>query len=333
VLAFGLKPAGLGFRISFITLAYLLFGLAFFDLPKFRAATERGLEFVFGFLLMLVFIRWFLVATGLYVNPDWGTSTSSDVRVPMRVIDPIATLTLGQIALIWLVWRRHQRVALLGLLVVLLLQIRSVWLATLVGAAFLAYRQFRAGTLVRITPRTLGLAALGLVLLAFGLYETPMIRIALEASATNEGTWVWRVASWAAALAPDQMPGWAWVIGKPFGTSMTRFMLGSVVNVSLHNHYVTVIVEMGLIGLVVWILLLGTVWYRSDHHSWGIMLVLTQLVFGIAYDIQGMQGFMLAIALAMVHMQEIKENGGRTPEAITRTIPGAESGLPDTGEV
>lgn len=298
LLAFGLKQAGLGFRGAFITYAFLFFGLAYLDLPALHSQVKRGMAAIFIFLVAVVLVRWALVATGIYVNPDWGTSTGAETRVPMRVINAGEAFLLGQISLLWLAWRRHQRAAWLGLLMVLLLQHRSVWLATLAGGGYLAFWRYRKGGGFGLTPRSLKLLALGLLSVGLASTRLPAIRTALESSTTNEGTWVWRLASWATALAPDQMPGWAWIIGKPFGTPTTRFMLGQVVDVGFHNHYVVTLVQTGLLGLIAWLLLWGLAWRNRHAHHWVALLVLAQVVFGVPYYIDGIQGFMLALALS-----------------------------------
>jgi hypothetical protein len=298
IFALGLKAAGLGFRGTFITYAFLLFGLAFLDLPKFQDQVKTGMKILFIFLVGTIFIRWTLVATGLHVNLGWGTSTGVEARIPMRVVNAGEALLLGQIALIWLGWRRYEWAAGLGLSIVILLQHRSVWLTVLAGGGYLLYFQYRKAGGIGLSARTLGALALFPLLIGAALTQLPGIRSALEASTADEGTWVWRVASWASALAPDQMPAWAWVIGKPFGSPSTRFMLGSIVDVGFHNHYVATVVNTGLLGLAAWLVLWGLAWRGAQMYPWAIMLVLSQLVYGVPYSIEGIQGLILALALS-----------------------------------
>jgi hypothetical protein len=299
LLAFGLKSAGLGFRGTFVTYSFLVFGLAFLDLPELQDQMETGMGAVFTFLVGTILIRWVLVATGLIVNPAWGTSTSAEVNIPMRVINAGEAFLLGQISLIWLAWRKYEWAAGLGLLLVLLVQHRSVWLAALVGGGYLIIWQYRKGGGLGLSPRAIWGFALSLLLLGAALTQLPAIRGALGASTTDGGTWVWRLASWAAALAPDQMPAWAWAIGKPIGTPSTRFMLGQVVDVGFHNHYVATVMQAGLLGLAAWLFLWGLAWRGSRMHPWAAMLVLSQLVYGVPYSLEGIQGLILALALSL----------------------------------
>ena len=82
----GLKPAGLDFRRYFTAYAPLLFGVSFLDLPDFQGHVRQGLVWMFAFLVVTAFVRWGLVATGVYVNPLWVTSATRGESVPMRVL-------------------------------------------------------------------------------------------------------------------------------------------------------------------------------------------------------------------------------------------------------
>ena len=142
--------------------------------------------------------------------------------------------------------------------------------------------------------------ALSILILGLALTQLPGIRGALEASMTSEGTWVWRMASWAASLAPDQMRGLAWFLGKPFGTPATRFMLGQVVDVAFHSHYVSAVVQTGVLGLSAWLILWSLPLFRWRRQPCGVILAVTQLIFGIAYSVEGIQGLIIALSIFAV---------------------------------
>lgn len=299
ILSFGLKAAGLNFRLSFITYAYLLFGLVYFDLKSFQLELKRGMEFLFIFIIGVVLVRWFTVATGLYVNTTWGTSTGSDVKIPIRVILSFETILIAQISIIWMVWRDHSRAAWLGILVVFFLQWRSVWLALIFGGIYLFYWNFRQKSEWKINFGMIAIAGVALLLVIIAFTISPALKATFEGSATNESTWVWRVAGWVAALAPDQMPGWAWLIGKPFGSPSTRWVEGRVTDLSYHSHYVAILVQTGILGLALWLFLWVMAARRIEGRPWAAIIVLTQALYGVAYPVEVTQGFILAMALAL----------------------------------
>lgn len=297
VLAFGLKPAGLAFRMDFTLFANFLFGLAFLDLSSFQKNLIRALDVAFLFLMALILARWLMVATGLYVNPYWGTSTDQAIRIPMRVVGAREAILLAQISILWLAWRRHHvAFAWCGLLVVLLLQHRSVWLAALIGGGFLAYQRYRAKGGLGLSLGVLKTSILTILVMTLALARLNGIRVALEASTRDQGTWVWRLASWAAALAPSQMTGWVWIYGKPYGTPATRFMLGHIVDTAFHSHYVSVIVQTGVTGLCAWLGIWALGIRRANKASFQTALILSQMIYGIAYSNQSYQGLLLALA-------------------------------------
>jgi hypothetical protein len=140
------------------------------------------------------------------------------------------------------------------------LQHRSVWVATLVALAVVAWH-LRTTLAVRALP----LIGLGIALISAGtamLILSPGNRLAetltrsVTAVGEARGTHTDRIEGWRELLAghAGASPR-EWLLGKPYGTGYKRHVLGREVEYAPHNFYVQILLRLGVIGLaaLLWI--------------------------------------------------------------------------------
>lgn len=204
-------------------------------------------------------------------------------------------------------WLRHDgwksllaASAMLSLAVVL--QHRSVWVATLVALAVIAWH-LRATLAAKALPLLgLGLALIStagaLFILSPGNRLAETMTRSVTAVAEARGTHTDRIEGWRELLAGHAAASpREWLLGKPFGTGYKRHVLGRVVEYSPHNFYVQILLRLGVIGLVA---LLWTHFHlrrqllnerqRSDSPSLLGIVLLATLAASLAYYIP-YQGF------------------------------------------
>jgi O-antigen ligase len=262
----------------------------------------------------LTLIRWLAQGVGLY-GGFFGTETS------LRVIPAAATLILAQGALLAFPlmvdrtagWRRYIAPSLLVL--VLVLQHRTVWVVAAVGVLLLF-------SLERELSRR-ALTALGSVVVLFGLlvftvFDDPSVDISeqLASSAQSTATFEWRVEGWTSLLTesgPEDTE--ELLVGKPFGSGWSRSLPnGRVIpsHIQPHNFYVEAALRVGAIGLLVLALLfimalrgISDSTVREEHGD-GLLtptallvMVAGQLVLFLTYAPDSAQGMLLGLAVAV----------------------------------
>lgn len=238
-----------------------------------------------GALVALTFARWGALVVGL--GDAWWARADD-----MRVIDSFRTLVLLQVLL--LLWgapppvpRRLLAAAPVLLAAVVLLQHRTLWIALAIGAivwAALTRRLVR-----RLVPAALAAVIVGGVL-SFTLFGGPAtIGSELEDSATNAGTFVWRVEGWRQLVldsGPDEISEIA--LGYPFGAGFERRIEGRIVDVTPHNFFVQTYLRTGLVGLgILLAMYAGTMRRLLRTPGWGryltapalLVVLVTQLIF------------------------------------------------------
>jgi uncharacterized MnhB-related membrane protein len=206
-----------------------------------------------GILAVFTVVRWIGGAVGL----SGGFFGRDD---DLRVLPAALALLVAQAALVafpYLVgrtagWRRFLAPALLVLVV--LLQHRTVWIVTAVGAALLFYRE-RA---IARRALTILLSVIGLLAaLSFTLFDSPDVQLGeqLATSAQSTGTFEWRYDGWRALLADSGPEGASEVlVGLPFGSGWERTLpSGHTIesHISPHNFYLETFLRTGAIGLLV----------------------------------------------------------------------------------
>jgi hypothetical protein len=140
-------------------------------------------------------------------------------------------------------------------LVVIAAQSRSVWVALIGG--FMAVFLLSPNSNRR--RQALGPLALGgflAVLTLFGIIGGS-IGTKLALAGTSTSTWIWRVESWQQLLAPWlSAPQISVILGEPFGKGLARVINGGTITVSAHSWYVELPLRVGVIGLLLWLILI-----------------------------------------------------------------------------
>lgn len=135
---------------------------------------------------------------------------------------------------------------------------------------------------------------------------------AVSAFETRETTVTWRFESWQALLTGDYLSGpTEYAIGKPFGAGYDRYISVGEVNISPHNFYVQTLLRAGALGLAALLYFYAvsvTRLRRFKAFAQGkslfarlmYVLLLTQLVYFLAYAPSYEQGVLLGIAASLV---------------------------------
>jgi hypothetical protein len=189
---------------------------------------------------------------------------------------------------------------------VILLRHRTVWILVLI--AFLVYLATHADVarkvLGALTVAVLVLS--GLLVTVFDAGDTQLTEQLAE-SATYVDTFDWRTEGWISLLQDRRASEVDVVLGAPFGTGFARQVGTRIVDVSPHNLYLETYLRLGLLGLGLWLLLLGrsAAALRRNDGRGGLLpnrvllvLVTTQLVYSLAYDLRTVQGLLFGLVLA-----------------------------------
>ncbi len=265
-------------------------------------------------LAVIALIRWVGNTAGL----SGGFFGRDD---DLRVLPAAMTLIISQAAMLsfpFIVdrtagWRRYLAPGLLVLIVVL--QHRTVWVVTAVGALLLCRRE-RA-----IARRAVTLLLSVIVLftaLAFALFDDAEIQLTdqLATSAQSTATFEWRLEGWRALLTDTGPEGVEEVVaGKPFGSGYERTLPnGRTVSghISPHNYYVEAVLRVGVAGLLLLVLiyaiaLRGTsAVSRSGSVGAGLLtptvlhvMIAVQLVFYVTYAPDMSQAMLLGLGCAV----------------------------------
>jgi hypothetical protein len=190
---------------------------------------------------------------------------------------------------------------------VVLLQHRTVWLAAgvvlLVLAAHLL-RTSRQSTASR-NFAGIGLACFVLPVLIVAFVTTgPLVQSVDEVTAQHS-TFQWRTEGWEDLIRSHGSAGDI-VTGTGAGSSYERLVNGERVNASAHDGYIEVLLRTGVIGLVLICGIFFTVWHRRRVIAERLaiptisvaLLLVAQLIFSIAYSLDGPQGLLLGFLMA-----------------------------------
>lgn len=268
---FGLVKNGTSAGVEFRSDFYFMTGVLYFSSFEWtRERIARFLAWLFMVALsvmLVVWFRWWMDASGLdWVDPVWRYMDITGVA--LRVVNADQTWIMG-LAVVLLVYAmatgnslaRWRFTLPLLALTVLVLQHRSVWVATFLPVlmAFFIVRQSQgklAGRMMMIA----GITALVLgPLLATGKFSSAtssVADLAVRATSTTEGTFVARVEGWDSLLHQWAGAGpRAWVMGEPYGAGFKRQEGhgGKEVAYAPHNYYVQLLLRLGLIGLLAFI--------------------------------------------------------------------------------
>lgn len=237
-----------------------------------------------------------------------------------RVVGSHPAFFLGVVGSVYFaLWLRTSRrttlfasLFMLGLIVVL--QHRSVWVATLGALAVLAWHQ-RAAVSGKAFPIIgMGVVMLGLAATFTALDASSRLTGALENSVVSvtesRGTHVDRLIGWkelltdfARSAGPEN-----WLLGKPYGTGYERIVLGRFQDFSPHNFYVRLILRLGSAGLLLFLWAhfalrrrvragMSTVLNDPTLHTVFLAVLAANLFFYLPYDAFYLQGAFYGVVI------------------------------------
>jgi hypothetical protein len=338
--------AGVQARPDFNALAAASYALSFpIRRPQLRAMLV-ALAWAALMLTMLSIYRW--TVTYADITSLLPPSGSFTVDGSMRVLNSNAALLITQVALVGVFFFGSGLAPLLArmtapalLMVALALQHRSVWLAGLVAASLsmLLARSSRAPWWQQAI-----LLSVAVVAVVAPLVLSDSLLGQVQSSATRavkgEGTVLARFENWRATVHDWVGEGPAAIaVGSPPGGQTTRIYdseTGKRVAIAFgtHNNYLHMLTSHGLLGLAMWSWVVGLgligLWrarrLRGEPAEMATMLLVllcSQLVYYIAYDVDYVQALIMGTVLAWVfqHQRETAGVVGAVDDA-----PGAPAG-------
>lgn len=340
--------AGVEFRDDF----YLWVGCLYFvTFPPDKAWLDRLLSWwMFGawLLCLVVWYRWAADAFDLtWFSPIWRDADYTGVEfarvapaavafaLGLAVLVSIATIGSGRASGVHFVFMPAL------LMTIVVLQHRSVWVATLLPMLLLlmllrgARQQSAKGPLVAavasivIVAGVLGSGVLGGV-------ESSVAEQAVSATSTTGGTFVARVEGWRQLLGQWSGSGPVGLaFGQPYGSGFDRyqggFFGGSVISYAPHNYFVSILLRTGLIGLaaLVWLFwgLLSVGLTRAEtSERFGPPLVAAiaacVILYSIPYRPTTASGLLLGAALCYAYA--IRREAARSAELAAEGGPSGE---------
>jgi hypothetical protein len=292
----------------------------YFTAPLLYAATIPGgwdrrawkLIAATGVLLAMTAIVYFVIegvpSAGAVVERDGGFSRATPISAEGTLL--IMQAVVIGIALRWPSRRTAPYVALGAADVVLFLQQRTVWIAGIAIIGLSLFWWLRERPLRRPAA---ALVATGVVLYALSIAflvipnrETTSIQhSSTVAQSADTGTFSWRVKGWRELISRYHSPQ-VLAAGRPAGHTFDRVSNGAVTDISPHNELIDTYMRFGLPGVLVLLWLVGLLWSRraavakrteiTEHAV--VLLIASQLVFGIAYALDLAQGLILGILVS-----------------------------------
>ncbi|MFF7792330.1 hypothetical protein [Streptomyces sp. NPDC007991] len=193
--------------------------------------------------------------------------------------------------------------ALLCLVLVVLLQHRTIWAATIVMAVvWWALIPARAGQRLATSAAAMASLCVGALAFAAGVFGGVGGVLADSFAETQDAnsTFSWRVLGWQELMdGPKTLT--EWLLGSPFGSGYDRWVEGVVISVSPHDYYLHVLIRLGAIGLLTLLALYVLVWRRLGRCGNGMpalrLVIVSQLVLFVSYSPFPEQGILLGLCL------------------------------------
>ena len=241
----------LGFRAELYFLVPALFVTTL--TPRRVTAVVTAVIRFGAFMAVVAIIRWLLIAIGAPLAP----APSGSGYVVSRVINSGAALGVAFAAVAMLErllaggrelgkFAFTPMATVVALIVVLLAQHRSVWVATMVMLALTFVRLPRRWAL-KLAVVVIAVVGVLTVEVA-GLGDSGAVAESLAYAASNVGTWEGRLDRWGAVWSTHAARGWeAIIVGSGYGYSWLTGAVG-VWEVSPHNGFLQIAVRIGLIG-------------------------------------------------------------------------------------
>lgn len=220
------------------------------------------------------------------------------------------------IGLGWITYRRAPRnlrwlsPVFAGMAVVL--QHRTVW--TVMAACSAMILLIDAKLLRRFVPLVIATSvlAVGLAIVIYGTKGEATTQF--EDSATNSGTWLWRVEAWENSLHDEDQTIYSVMLGQPIGKAFIRFDSdsGGYQEVPPHSEYIVQYLRVGCLGLAFFLLFLLTPLVRLislqrrdplalfPSTSVWCLLVVGAIVYGITYGFDAPTIALVGLANALL---------------------------------
>ncbi len=195
-----------------------------------------------------------IVAALHYAGLNIGTTVldEKDRALPSASAETIALCFF--IGLGWIAYRKSPRILrwLLPIFagMVIILQHRTVWTVMAVCSVALLFIDFK---LVRRLIPLVTLTFIVTVGLAITIYGTKQeASTQFEDSATNDGTWNWRIEAWQNSISDETQTVSSIIFGQPMGSGYVRFdsASGGFENLPPHSEYVVQYLRVGILGLL-----------------------------------------------------------------------------------
>lgn len=320
--------AGVAARPNFYALVAALYVFSFpLTADRLRGLFLVGLWCAMGLLLLACF-RLFVVALDIRaLLPPSGSFQPPGSSI-WRVIVSDQALLLADAALALWFFASNARMgswrwlAPFLMMMVIGLQHRSVWLASIMGLAVVMLSRSRSGrggwgqslavvVFVVVVAGAAGLAGSGGGLgggLGGDIAKSAGDAVALRGTADERlGSWRQLVKNWV-----GEGPR-AWAIGVPFGTSLERYTSDDFaarrIAYQPHNYFVETLVTQGVVGIaaLLWAygLALRAAWRGrlhpelGDWSRWLLMLLACQLTYFLTYGVAYLQTLALGAGLAL----------------------------------
>jgi hypothetical protein len=303
--------------------------LYFLTAPVDSRSIRRFIRLYFYYSLAFVVVA-ILAYAGLHIGGTaWLHATAGDTdTIEDRLLPATAALGIALSFFYSLAWTSHRGsnafirwLPPLFLGTAIFLRHRSVWSVLAFSSLALLF------TDTRLLRRYLSLAAMSLLVIGAFVAVTSLTRSAesggtvsstesqFSQSASDTGTWIWRVEVWGAILFGEDQTTATVLLGKPLGSGYVTLnaQAGNWINSPPHSEYVSDYSRIGVIGTVLLLCYLVRpllrFWSLSRTNklavepstsAW-VALLVGLIVYGITYTIP-LDSFALAgIAGAMVY--------------------------------
>lgn len=271
-------------------------------------------------IVIYCMICWILdIFLGIKIMPP-----QSDAGSTMRVLRPEQALVVAMFAVYSvysdLILKRNRYISLGSfslIIVVILLQHRSTWVAlavgliyTLIACNWISIRNLNNKTIsIKLLLQFLFLLlCVPILLFVFRNSEilTELQLGLMGINANDGGTYNYRQQLWAAHLSG--LNSIEWLIGKPFGSGYYVQLTGYFRDITPHSAYVQTIIRCGILGTAALVILLMVTIRESSRRKliWGTSICLMLLVFWYPYS----YSFYASIGLAFVIKSLRLKKGG-----------------------
>ena len=206
----------------------------------------------------------------------------------------------------------------LSLAMVMILRHRTLWV--MLGIVIIILPSVDLKILRRLLPMAIlgGIVAVGLGIAVYGS-GTGGASDTFEDSATESGTWEWRVESWRQLVYDEDQTVITALWGRSFGSGFYRFetITGQYKNLPPHSEYVTQYLRVGVLGAIALFSFLLRPFFvfislqRGDPEqifpsasTWA-MLICAIVVFGVTYSVPVDLWGLVGIANILVSKQQL----------------------------